>query len=133
MEIKIYLDEKIQKIHDGKESSLALFIELKNLAAQIEQAKKEIEQSALDEARRYDNQALLGYKVEVRSSAGAWDFSGWSKHTKAKETLKALEEQAKVAAKLSLNGSNAVDDEGEVITPAVFKPGKETIFLTKAR
>ena len=133
MEIKTYLDEKIQKIYDGEESSLALFIELKNLAAQIEQAKKEIEQSALDEARRYDNQALLGYKVEVRSSAGAWDFSGWSKYTKAKENLKALEEQAKVAAKLNQNGGNAVDDEGEVITPAVFKPGKETIFLTKSR
>lgn len=133
MEIKTYLDEKIQKIYDGEESALAFFIELKNLAAQIEQAKKEIEQSALDEARRYDNQALLGYKVEVRSSAGAWDFSGWSKYNKAKETLKALEEQAKVAAKLNQNGGNAVDDEGEVITPAVFKPGKETIFLTKSK
>jgi hypothetical protein len=133
MKLKSYLDKKIQKINDGEESSLALFIELKDFLSVIEKAKKEIEQSALDEARRYDKQSLLGFKVEVRSCAGAWDFSGWSKHTKAKETLKALEEQAKVAAKLSLNGSNAVDDEGEVITPAVFKPGKETIFLTKTK
>ena len=133
MELKEYLNGKIEKIVEGEESALAFFIELKNLSTTIEAAKKDIEQNALDEARRYDNQNLHGFKVEVRSSAGTWDFTGWEKWRNAKDGLKALEDQAKVAEKLQQSGGNAVDDEGEVISPAVFRPGKEIIFLTKAK
>ena len=125
------ISNTVQAVIDGEISPLEVKIELKQLKDFIAKAEAEIEGAVLEEAKKYNKEVYHGYSVEVRSGAGRWDFSGITEWKQGKEKLTQIEEAAKQAAKAYEKGIRSVGDGGELITPAIYTPGKETVFLTK--
>jgi hypothetical protein len=132
------MDETIAHIVEGVEGGsitpLKALVELRKTKDLIESALKQIEDYAIAELFNYDHKTTTvdGVKLELRSSAGRWDYSGVPYYESAKEALKRAEEKAKTAYSLvTKSGALPIDGEtGEVIAAAQYTPGKDTIFVS---
>lgn len=127
------LSNTVQAVIDGEISAIEVKINLKQVKDFITKAEAEIEGAVLEEAAKYNKEVHHGYMIELRPSAGRWDFSGIPEWNQRKAALTEIEEAAKAAAKAYEKGIRSVSDDGELITPAKYTPGKETVFLTKKK
>lgn len=125
------LSNTIQAVYDGNLSALEAWAEFKRLTDHIEKCKKEIEVPALQEAAKCKGEVHYGYAIEVRPSAGRWSFDAIPEWKQAKDSLAKIEEAAKASFKAYEKGVRSVNEDGELITPAVYVPGKDTVFLSK--
>ena len=114
------------------EPSIA-FLYLKNIEKLAKEKRESITTETIDqlysiglEGKGYN---LSGGTLELKNSAGRWDFSHIEEIVALEERLKELKERSKAAYKLSLKGSNLVTEDGEIVTPANFKAGKEIVAV----
>jgi uncharacterized coiled-coil DUF342 family protein len=124
----------VARIEEGNNDALPAFISFRQIEKVVKDCMKQIEDQALDELG-YHNGKLEqdGMVIEARSSAGRWKFTDEG-HAHLKQQLKDAEELRKQAHKLHLKGSEVIDPEtGEIVPPADYTPGKETIYISKAR
>jgi hypothetical protein len=69
-----------------------------------------------------------GARVEVKSAPGKWEFDGIQSYAIVSQRLKNIQEMAKQAYKLK---TEIPDPEtGELIQPAKFTDGKQTIAIS---
>jgi len=124
----------VTEIEEGNESALQAFLSFRNIEKVAKDCMKQIEHLALEELSDHNGRLEQGdIVVESRSSAGRWKFTDEG-HAALKQQLKDAEELRKQAHKLHLKGSEVIDpDTGEIVPPADYTPGKETIFISKAR
>lgn len=76
---------------------------------------------------------FAGYEIQCKSAAGRWKYDhipAWTQHN---NYIKAVEEQAKIAYKAKQAGQTMVDSNGEVIEPADYTPGADTIALKEVK
>jgi len=134
-QIEQAIADTVQAVEVGNTDALKAFIHLKAIAATVAQALKQIEEAAMEELLNYPKgkAELEGAKVEVRSSAGRWDFKAIQDWAQANSKIKAIEADAKEAAKLAERGKVMYDEDGVEVQPADFTPGKETIFVTLSK
>ena len=134
-QIEQAIADTVQAVEDGNADALKAFINLKAVATTITQALKQIEDAAMEELLNYPKgkAELEGAKVEVRSSAGRWDFKGIQEWISVNHTLKNIEADAKEAARLAERGKIMYDEDGVEVQPAEFTAGKETIYVTLPR
>jgi hypothetical protein len=125
------IQEKLAQVLAEEKSALQLLIEIRQIEAELNEAKKQIEALAIKEAREYDKQVLYGFRVEVRQSGAAWDFSGVEQVQNLKNKLKEAEESGKSAYRAYQQGKTLVDENGEIVPLPSYKAGKETVFLTR--
>lgn len=125
------LSNTIQAVHDGEVSALEVWANIKELSDHIAKCKAEIESAVLQEAAKCKGEVHYGYAIEVRPSAGRWSFDAIPEWKQAKDSLAKIEEAAKASFKAYEKGIRSVNDDGELITPAVYVPGKDTVFLSK--
>ena len=99
----------------------------KDLAAIL----KQIQPLALAAAKTYEETTFnaFGANITVKSWSGRWNFSHIPQWESAKETLKESEEKAKSAYDNKGFGM-IVSDEGEVIEPAEYISGSETLAIS---
>ena len=97
----------------------------------LEDAQKQIKDQAMN--------ALLSYpkgfenntvKVELRNGATRYKFDHIPAWVEAKESLKAIEDDAKDAAKQIERGNLAVTSDGEERDAAIVIPAGETLVIT---
>ena len=69
------------------------------------------------------------YTINLKKSAGRWDFKHIKEIVDAENKLKELKEKHKLA--YNADGKMLVEDTGEVIEPANFKMGKEIIVISQ--
>jgi aspartyl-tRNA synthetase len=124
----------VTEIEEGNESALQAFLSFRNIEKVAKDCMKQIEHLALEELSDHNGRLEQGdVVIEARSSAGRWKFTD-DAHAALKQQLKDAEELRKQAHKLHLKGSEVIDPEtGEIVPPADYTPGKETIFISKAR
>ena len=124
----------VTEIEEGNESALQAFLSFRNIEKVAKDCMKQIEHLALEELSDHNGRLEQGdIVVEARSSAGRWKFTD-DAHAALKQQLKDAEELRKQAHKLHLKGSEVIDPEtGEIVPPADYTPGKESIFISKAR
>ena len=124
----------VTEIEEGNESALQAFLSFRNIEKVAKDCMKQIEHLALEELSDHNGRLEQGdIVVESRSSAGRWKFTDEG-HAALKQQLKDAEELRKQAHKLHLKGSEVIDPEtGEIVPPADYTPGKESIFISKAR
>lgn len=110
---------------------LSAYITLKEMEKDLAVILKQVQPLALEEAKTYEETTFnaFGAKITVKSGGGRWKFSHIPQWESAKETLKEIEEKAKSAYNNKGFGM-IVSDEGEVIEPAEFIAGSETIAIS---
>jgi hypothetical protein len=123
--------EAVQSVIDGKVNPLEVWGLIKEVESMISKAKAEIEAEVIAEGKKFHGQTWNGWGIEVRPSAGRWDFSNNPDWNRAKDAIKEIEDAAKSAYKEWGKGRRMVTDDGEVIAPAEYKAGKETIFFSR--
>lgn len=130
-QIKEQLSTAVQAVHDGTVSALEVWANIKEVSDYIAKCKAEIETAVLQEAAKCKGEIHFGYQIEVRPSAGRWSFDAIPEWKEGKERLAQIEEAAKASYKAYEKGVRSVNEDGELITPAVYVPGKDTVFLSK--
>lgn len=124
----------VNEIEENNESALHAFISFRNVEKIAKECQKQIEHLALKELSDHNGKLEQDdIIIEARSSAGRWKFPD-DGHAALKKQLKEAEELRKQAHKLHLKGSEVIDPEtGEIVPPADYTPGKESIYISKAR
>jgi len=120
-------------VQDGEIDPLKAILVLKEIEKKAKQYKTMIEDIAIDEISKYDREGAYidGYNIKLKRSAGRWDFKDIPEIVELENKLKLLKDKHKSAYKQLDNNITSVGEGGEVITPAVFKPGKDIITINK--
>ena|SRR3990167_5019391 len=130
MELQIL--EIAENATSGSINSLKAYIDLKRIEKTVDLALKAVNDSAINEAKKYNSKSFsaFGAAIEIRSNAGKWNFEHIPEWAKLKEELKNIEESRKIAFKQQKEGRAMVYTvTGEELTPAYYEEGKENIFI----
>jgi len=117
-------------VEEGNASALDAFCHLTRLEKQIKAAKEQIQSQAINEAQMYGKTFQhMGFEIQCRSGAGRWKFDHLDEWVVAKNQLASVEDMAKWAYKSEEKGVLPVTDDGDIIQPAVYVAGSDTIAL----
>ena len=117
-------------VEEGNASALDAFCHLTRLEKQIKAAKEQIQSQAINEAQMYGKTFThMGFEIQCRSGAGRWKFDHLDEWVVAKNQLATVEDMAKWAYKSEEKGVLPVTDDGDIIQPAVYVAGSDTIAL----
>lgn len=110
---------------------LSVYIALKEMEKDLAAILKQVQPLALEEAKTYGETTFdaFGAKITVKAGGGRWSYNHIPQWESAKETLKEIEEKAKSAYNNKGFGM-IVNDEGEVIEPAEYTSGSETLSIS---
>ena len=117
-------------VDEGNASALDAFCHLTRLEKQIKAAKEQIQSQAINEAQMYGKTFThMGFEIQCRAGAGRWKFDHLDEWVVAKNQLATVEDMAKWAYKSEEKGVMPVTDGGDIIQPAVYVAGSDTIAL----
>jgi hypothetical protein len=117
-------------VEEGNASALDAFCHLTRLEKQIKAAKEQIQQQAINEAQLHGKTFThMGFEIQCRAGAGRWKFDHLDEWVVAKNKLASVEDMAKWAYKSEEKGVLPITDDGDIIQPAVYVAGSETIAL----
>ena len=117
-------------VEEGNASALDAFCHLTRLEKQIKAAKEQIQSQAINEAQMYGKTFThMGFEIQCRAGAGRWKFDHLDEWVVAKNQLATVEDMAKWAYKSEEKGVLPVTDDGDIIQPAVYVAGSDTIAL----
>jgi hypothetical protein len=118
------------EVEEGNASALDAFCQLTRLEKQIKAAKEQIQSQAINEAQMYGKTFQhMGFEIQCRSGAGRWKFDHIDEWASAKMKMNTIEDLAKWAYKSEEKGVLPVTDDGDIIQPAVYVAGSDTIAL----
>lgn len=121
------LNAQVQQIvgcvEKGKVNPLEAFIYLNWMQKIAESAKKLLSEQAIAEAEKYPEKEAEVYDatVTVKNGAGRYTYP---------ESVKKLQELSKLACKAQKQNNTIVDDNGEIVEPAVYKQGSTVLSIT---
>ena len=133
MENEIAIIEK--QVLQGDINPLDAFVQLKKLEELSKTIKKNIKELALEEIAKYSNEAkagidMYGANVSIKNSAGRWSYDHIQEIKDLENNLKELKKRHQEAYKADKRGESIVDSEtGEIIQPAMYSQGDETIMI----
>lgn len=121
------IQEILDNVRNGDMDPLNAFIQLNAKEKAAKAALDEIQVEAVEKAAEYGEKTFkaFGAKVERKSAAGRWDFKelGWWQDFEDKK------DDAKNAFKLIDKGKTVLDNDGVVVEPAKYTPGKDIISI----
>lgn len=118
------------RVDNGTLNPLDAYCELSRIENLCAALKKQIQQQAVNEAQKHGkNFKHMGFEIQCKSGAGRWKFDHINDWVVAKMNMSIIEDNAKWAYKLSEKGSLPVNDGGEILEPATYVPGADTIAL----
>ena len=124
---KLTLNAQIQNIvgsvERGDVNPLEAFIFLNFMQKVADTARKRLLDEAITEAEKYPEKEanLYDATVTVKNGAGRYTYP---------VKIKELQELSKLAYKAQKDGNTIVDDNGEIVEPAVYKQGSTTLSIT---
>lgn len=126
-QIKQTIDVVQGEVLEGNMNPLQAFIMFKAIEKKLKVSISNIQEMAMDEANKYGEKSFeaFGAKVQLKSGAGRWDFKSldwW-------QAVIDQQDRAKSAYKLAEHGDQLISDDGEVVQPAKYTHGKETISI----
>ena len=112
----------VGSVERGDVNPLEAFIYLNWMMKVAEGAKKRLLDQAITEAEKYPEKEADVYEatVTVKNGAGRYTYP---------DSIKDAQEQAKDAYKASLKGHTITNNDGEIIEPAVYVPGKTILNI----
>lgn len=126
-------DYIVEIVKEGYLEPTFAYLYLKKIEQRAKELREDIKDETIEELSSIGLESksykMQGGTLELRNAAGRWDFSHIDEIVKLEQELKDLKERAKAAYKMSLKGSILITDDGEEITPAIYKEGKESIAV----
>lgn len=121
----------VNGVRDGHVDPLKAYIELKAFEKRFKDILSEVQDKAIDEARKYDQKCFkaFGAEITLRANAGTWNYKTSEAWVNKKNSLKEFEELMQAAFKAKQKGNTIVDENGEVIDPAIYVPGADNISV----
>jgi hypothetical protein len=117
-------------VEEGNASALDAFCQLTRIEKQIKAAKEQIQSQAINEAQKHGKTFThMGFEIQCRAGAGRWKFDHLDEWVVVKNQLATVEDMAKWAYKSEEKGVLPVTDDGDIIQPAVYVAGSDTIAL----
>lgn len=118
------------EVEEGNASALDAFCQLTRLEKQIKAAKEQIHHQAINEAQLHGKTFThMGFEIQCRAGAGRWKFDHLDEWASAKMKMNTIEDLAKWAYKSEEKRVLPVTDDGDIIQPAVYVAGSDTIAL----
>jgi len=116
-----------EKVLNGELNALEAYVELKRTEKLLKDVLKGVKEQAVEEAEKYGEKTFdaFGATIEMRAGGGTWNYKDlpwW-------DSFKAKQEAAQKAYKSSQVYMTIVDDNGEIIKPAIYKPNSPTISV----
>ena len=114
-------------VENGDVDALEAFVNLKKLEEIVKQAKKRIDDLAIDEAAKHGAKTFgfLDSEITIKNSAGRYDYSNIPEITSKELELKLLKDKHKAALKNELFDLGT----GEKIEPPIYKGGREILSI----
>lgn len=131
-DIKSVIDSVIVGVDLGNVNPLDAFAVFKKMEKLFNEAKKTIDNYAIEEAEKYGNKSFEynGQKFEVRDGAKRYSFKDIEEWKIANENLKNIEEKYKTAYKNNKIGLSALDEEtGEVLQVPTVTNNKSSLIV----
>lgn len=138
-EIKHFINELVKRVKEGNQSALDVFISFKQIADYLEKAKKEIDEVAINEAEKYQNETYNGFKVSIVQGRKMFDFKNIKEYSEKQSELKSIEEKYKSAldgvqkGTVQIDGENWIDQNGELLPFPKISYGKSYVKLEKLK
>lgn len=118
------------RVDNGTLNPLDAYCELNRIENLCAALKKQIQSQAVNEAQKHGKTFKhMGFEIQCKSSAGRWKYEHINDWVAAKMKINTIEDLAKWAYKSEEKGVMPVTDGGEIIQPAVYVAGSETIAL----
>lgn len=129
-------------IQHSQENDIPAY-QMKAWAKYLELLAKEISDRVGDEAtdelaKNGGEIGLAGMTLKKKSAAGKWDYKEIPEWVEKKKELEAIEATAQLAYSLMTKkkigtGPQVVGEDGEIMIPAKWNPGKEIVEITIAK
>jgi hypothetical protein len=116
----------------GEHPPLEAYTILKGMLTDVEDAISAIKEDAISELKKYGKDGFVsdGMRFQVRDSAGVWRYNSSEIWKQKKMELDEIQNAMKAAYKTP---GMIIDENGEIIEPATFEHGRETIYATKKK
>ena len=123
----INIDTIKQDVEQGNIDALEAYVKLKSIEKELKESLSMVQEFALQEAEKYGQSEFEAYgaSVNVKHSSGRWSY----KELPWWNTYQLEQDAAKEAYKMGQKGQKLVTEDGEVIIPAEFTPGKLTLSI----
>ena len=120
-----------QSVIDGNADALETYIHIKQIEKKLSDSLKEVEPMAYEMASRWHENTFKykGAEIQKKNAAGKYDYSNIKQYLTAKEKIKHIEELAKRASEMAKTGNTVVDENGEIVEPAIYSEGKGIISV----
>jgi hypothetical protein len=117
-------------VEEGNASALDAYCHLSRLEKQIKAAKEQIQQQAINEAQKHGKTFQhMGFEIQCRAGAGRWKFDHLDEWAALKQKMLQVEHLAKWSYQSEQKNIMPVTDGGEIVKPAEYIAGNETIAL----
>jgi hypothetical protein len=117
-------------VEEGNASALDAYCHLTRLEKQIKAAKEQIQQQAINEAQKHGKTFQhMGFEIQCRAGAGRWKFDHLDEWAALKQKMLQVEHLAKWSYQSEQKNIMPVTDGGEIVKPAEYIAGSETIAL----
>jgi len=117
-------------VEEGNASALDAYCHLSRLEKQIKAAKEQIQQQAINEAQKHGKTFQhMGFEIQCRAGAGRWKFDHLDEWAALKQKMLQVEHLAKWSYQSEQKNIMPVTDGGEIVKPAEYIAGSDTIAL----
>ncbi|MCK5616208.1 hypothetical protein KAR91_80845 [Candidatus Pacearchaeota archaeon] len=118
----INIDTIKQDVEQGNIDALEAYVLLKGIEKELKDSLNMVQEFALQEAEKYGQSEFeaFGASINLKNGPGRWNY----KELPWWNTYQLEQDAAKEAYKMSQKGQKLITDDGEVIIPAQFTPGK---------
>ncbi len=123
----INIDTIKEDVEQGNVDALEAYVQLKAIEKELKESLSMVQEFALQEAEKYGPGEFeaFGASINVKNGAGRWSY----KELPWFNTYQLEQDAAKQAYKMSQKGQKLITEDGEVIIPAEFTPGKLTLSI----
>jgi hypothetical protein len=132
MNIKQTIQDIALTVQNGTANPAETYALLYGISKTVEECMSMIKESAIEEVAKYGKEGVthFGLTLNTKSAGGRWNYKSVEVHNELTKKLKAVEELAQTAYR---TGGGIADSDGQLIQPAMYMPGSDTIVCTKAK
>jgi hypothetical protein len=132
MNLKQAIQDIALSVENGTANPAETYALLYGISKTVEECIAAIKEAAIEEVTKYGKDGVdhFGLHLTTKPAGGRWNFKGVSVHAELSARLKVVEELAQTAYR---TGGGIADPDGQLIQPAMYLPGSDTIVCTKTK
>jgi len=132
MDVVKHIQDLSLSVVNGHADAADTYAHLYNIKKALDECIDMVKEDAVEEVKKYGKEGVvkMGLLMTTKSGPGRWNYSGVAVHKELHKKLKQVEELAQAAYR---TGASIANDDGELIGPATYLAGSDTVVCTKAK